>query len=563
MNVISYLKNSIEYIMVQEELDSKDDVDKFIFESEKFINSGEKNLKIEITFFSVKILPKSIILQLIKLLKAVDITIYSMEHSLWIYLLRLGIYNRYYNNLKVIKPKRNIKAIGVGGSAGSLDKIISFVKLLPVVNISIFIVMHIKENEKSLLSDILGHHSSYSVVTAGSDMQIMPKTIYCAPEGFHLIAVGGYIYLTKDDKINFARPSIDVLFDSLAREYQDELLTILFCGYGKDGSNSLKFLKEHGSEIIIEEPNECQAKDMLLNAINTKNFDKKLKLNEMIEYLQTLLEDENIDNSLLDELLNDINNKYGYDFRNYQKNSLKRRVKITMNRVGINNFYEFKQEVLKSLNIFEELFFDFSINVTSFFRNHDVFKYLRDEVAPYLNTFHHIKIWNAGCSTGEEPYSIAIMLNELGLLKKSQIYATDFNSIVLKKASNGLFSIDNLKANITNYELSGGEKKFNDYFNINDYCMEIKPYLKEKILFFNHNLVTDGVINEFQLIICRNVFIYFDENLKAKVINLFNDSLIRNGFLLLGESENIIDADKKGFKVENRDYKIYKKRAII
>ena len=180
--------------------------------------------------------------------------------------------------------------------------------------------MHIKDNEKSMLSDILGHHSSYRVITASSDMAIEPKTIYCAPEGYHLIAVGGYLYLTKDDKLNFARPSIDILFDSLAREYQDELLTILFCGYGRDGSKSLKFLKEHGSEVIIEEPEECQAKDMLLNAIDTKSFDKILKLDEIIEYLKSILmEEEGIDDTLLNELLNNIYDKYGYDFRNYQK----------------------------------------------------------------------------------------------------------------------------------------------------------------------------------------------------------------------------------------------------
>lgn len=555
MNIISYIKDDIKYIMVQEEF-KKDDI-------KEFIDECDSELKLEITFFNLKILPKEIILELIKLLNKHKITIYSMEHSLWIYLLRLGITNRYYNNLKISKLKKSIKAIGIGGSAGSLEKIMGFVKNLPSSDISIFIVMHIKEDEKSRLSEILSHESNYRVVTAISDSKVEPKTIYCAPAGFHLMVVGGYTYLTKDEKVNFARPSIDVLFDSLAREYQDELLVILFCGYGKDGSRSLGFLKEHGVEVIIEEPSECQAKDMLINAIETNHFDRKLKLSEISEYLNSILKESELSDELLNEFLNAIYEKYGYDFRNYQRSSIKRRVKITMNRLGVNGFYEFKNEVLTNLTIFEELFFDFSINVTSFFRNPEVFKYLREEILPYLNTFHHIKIWNAGCSTGEEPYSIAIILDELGILNKSQIYATDFNPVILKKASNGFFSLDNLNADELNYKNSGGVKNFRDYFEFNNYNMSIKSYLKNKILFFNHNLVTDGVINEFQLIICRNVFIYFDEDLKIKVINLFNDSLIRNGFLLLGDSENISQPEKQGFKVENKSYKVYKKRAMI
>ncbi len=552
MNLISYSQENIKFIVVQEEL-KKEDI-------KLFIGEAKSDFKLlEITFFNVKILPKEIILELIKLLNHKKVTIYCMEHSLWIYLLRIGIPNRFYNNLKTKKIKKSIKAIGIGGSAGSLEKIMNFVKNVPLADISIFILMHIKEDEKSLLSDILANITDYEVLSAKSDMKIEPKTIYCAVSGHHLIAVGGYIYLTKEPKVHFARPSIDVLFDSLAREYQDELLVMLFCGYGKDGSDSLKFLKEHEAEIIIENEDECQAKDMLINAKNTTYFDKELKLNEINNYVKSLLQESDLSENELEQFLNSIYKKYGYDFRNYQRASIKRRVKVSMNKFGINNFYEFKSEVLTNFNVFEELFFDFSINVTSFFRNPEVFKYLREEILPYLNTFHHIKIWNAGCSSGEEPYSIAIMLDELGLLKKSQIYATDFNPIVIKKANNGFFSLDALKANSQNYKNAGGEKNFKDYFEFNNYNMMIKPYLKEKVLFFTHNLVTDGVINEFELIICRNVFIYFDEELKIKVINLFDNSLIRNGFLLLGESENILEAQKFGFKVENSTHKIFKK----
>jgi chemotaxis protein methyltransferase CheR len=252
----------------------------------------------------------------------------------------------------------------------------------------------------------------------------------------------------------------------------------------------------------------------------------------------------------LGELLMGIYQNYGYDFRNYQLESLKRTVAQTMNRENMPYFDRYKKKILQDHEYFQRLFLNISINVTSFFRYPDLFKVLKEEIFPYLNSFPYLRIWSVGASSGEEVYSIAILLDELNMLEKSIIYATDFNSLVLQKAQNGLYSLSSLKQAVENHRKSGGSKKLEDYFHINHYYAEIKPSIKKKVVFFQHNLTSDKEFNEFHLVICKNVLIYFNNQLQENVINLFKQSLHRNGFMVLGRSENLIR--------NNRDFIKYK-----
>ncbi|WP_017414983.1 CheR family methyltransferase [Clostridium tunisiense] len=240
------------------------------------------------------------------------------------------------------------------------------------------------------------------------------------------------------------------------------------------------------------------------------------------------------------DFLEDINNAYGYDYRGYQIQSIVRRINISMIRSNIKSLSEFRKAVNSDSNILEQLFLDFSINTTEFFRDPEVFKVLREQVLPKLNTFNHIKIWCVGCSIGKEPYSLAIMLHELGLLNKTQIYATDINPYVIEEGKNGLFTKRDLEKEIVNYNSAQGEKNFLDYFDVKDQYIKIKSFLKEKILFFSHSLISNGNLNEFTLILCRNVLIYFTPELQGQVLENFYDSLDRNGFLVLGKSEGLM-----------------------
>ncbi|MCK5110048.1 MAG: protein-glutamate O-methyltransferase CheR [Arcobacteraceae bacterium] len=262
----------------------------------------------------------------------------------------------------------------------------------------------------------------------------------------------------------------------------------------------------------------------------------------------------------LSEFLKVVYQTYGYDFIHYNHSSLKRRIEVHCIKLNIDDFDEYCKLVLNNKNNFDEMFDYFSINVTEFFREPEQLKLFREKVVPYLNSFSHIKIWCAGCSSGESPYSLSMLLDEAGILDKCQIYATDFNNRVLAHAKDGLFEINDFEQSSRNYKKSGGTKEFHNYFIKQGKYKKVKKYLKEHILFFNHNLATDGVMNEFQLIVCKNVVIYFDDKLKQRVVNLFNDSLVCNGFLILGKNEYLPKGFDDNFKLYIPKSKVYHKQ---
>lgn len=260
------------------------------------------------------------------------------------------------------------------------------------------------------------------------------------------------------------------------------------------------------------------------------------------------------------ELLKKINDTYGFDFNNYKIESIKRRIHSAMIKFNIKDFNKFSQLILSDADCFEELFIEMSINITEFFRDEDTFFTIRNKIIPYLNSFFHINIWCAGCSTGEEPYSLAILLSELGMLNKCQIYATDINPYVIKEAINGLYNLEKFMNFKKSYIHLGGSKNFEEYFDKKEEIYSIKKNIKDKILFFQHSLLESGIINEFQLILCRNVLIYFNPELQEKIIFQLYNSLDRNGFLVLGKSESIIFPKVEAmFNVIDQECKIYKK----
>ena len=201
-----------------------------------------------------------------------------------------------------------------------------------------------------------------------------------------------------------------------------------------------------------------------------------------------------------------------------------------------------------------------TVNVTEMFRDPGFYKALDKEVLPYLSTYPHIRVWSAGCSTGEEPYSIAILLANAGLKSKSFIYGTDINAKVLKEAKKGIYSQRNIDVYTENYKLSGFEGSLNDYFTTVCDAAAIHNELKANTLFSVHNLISDTVFNEFQMVSCRNVFIYFERPLQEKILDLFYNSLSPHGFLCLGSKETIrSDKFRKKFKVINARENIYQK----
>jgi len=238
-------------------------------------------------------------------------------------------------------------------------------------------------------------------------------------------------------------------------------------------------------------------------------------------------------------LVSGIYQLYGLDFRNYAEGSLHRRIWSQVNQERLTTISALQEQVLHDRNCMERLLLTLSVNVTAMFRNPPFFLSLREKVLPLLKTYPSIRIWCAGCSTGEEAFSLAILFHEEGLLKKTRIYATDMNELVLNKAKAGIFPISQMQEYTKNYTLAGGKGDFSRYYTAKYGNAIFRPEIAENILFSRHNLVTDGSFNEFNLILCRNVMIYFNTTLQKQVHKLFHASLCRFGVLGLGERESI------------------------
>ncbi|RZK38282.1 MAG: protein-glutamate O-methyltransferase CheR [Pedobacter sp.] len=246
-----------------------------------------------------------------------------------------------------------------------------------------------------------------------------------------------------------------------------------------------------------------------------------------------------ISDEQVEDLLGDVLEHYGYDFTGYSRASLKRRLVRIYGLDKHVSFAEFRYKVANDNVYFKRFVEQITVNVTEMFRDPAFYKTLRETVLPQFGTYPFIRIWLAGCSTGEEAYSMAIVLKELNLLHKSLIYATDINPSVLEKAAQAMFPLSQMKQYSENYIASGGSREFSSYYSANYSLAKLDDDLKSKIIFSTHNLVSDHSFNEFQLILCRNVLIYFDRDLQFNVLQLFDNSLEKLGYLALGTKETI------------------------
>jgi chemotaxis protein methyltransferase CheR len=259
-------------------------------------------------------------------------------------------------------------------------------------------------------------------------------------------------------------------------------------------------------------------------------------------------------------LLEAIYQHYGYDFRGYALGSLKRRLWRRAYAEKVDTMSALQDRVLHDPRVMERLLLDLSINVTSMFRDPSFFVALREKVVPLLRTYPFVRIWNAGCSTGEETYSLAIVLVEEGLYERTRIYATDINDQVLDRAGDGGFPLEKMREYTENYLRSGGKEEFSSYYQADGDVARFRPELREQVVFAQHNLVSDAPFNDFNLIVCRNVMIYFGKTLQDRVHELFYDSLQTFGLLALGHKESIrFTSHEEQYEALDAQEKLYRK----
>lgn len=259
-------------------------------------------------------------------------------------------------------------------------------------------------------------------------------------------------------------------------------------------------------------------------------------------------------------LLEGIYRHYGLDFRDYAAASLKRRIHETMNAEGTRTVSAYQDKVLHDSACMDRLMLALSINVTAMFRDPSFYATFRRKVVPLLRTYPFVRIWHAGCATGEEVYSLAILLQEENLYAKCRIYATDMNKEVLRKAREGIFPLSAMQEYTNNYMQAGGKRFFSDYYTAQYGSVIFRPSLIENVVFSEHNLATDSSFNEFQVVLCRNVMIYFNKTLQARVHNLIYDSLSMFGVFGIGNKESLRFTSRESFYEELDDKnKLYRK----
>ncbi|MDF2836913.1 MAG: methyltransferase, CheR-type [Paenibacillus sp.] len=264
----------------------------------------------------------------------------------------------------------------------------------------------------------------------------------------------------------------------------------------------------------------------------------------------------------IDLLLEAIYRLRGFDFRSYLRSSLRRRIRHRMNLEGVSTISSLQERILHIDGCLERLLEDFSIKVTEMFRDPAFFLAFRKDVVPLLRKHDRLRVWHAGCATGEEVYSMAILLEEEGLLDRTTIYATDMSRTAIALSKEGRFPLKRMQAYTKNYLQAGGSREFSAYYATDHAYARFLPSLKHHMAFAQHNLATDGSFNEFQVILCRNVLIYFSPELQSRVHGILNGSLAPGGFLALGSKESLISPQRGDFEELNQDYRIFRKRVL-
>jgi chemotaxis protein methyltransferase CheR len=262
----------------------------------------------------------------------------------------------------------------------------------------------------------------------------------------------------------------------------------------------------------------------------------------------------------LTPLLDAILNTYHYDFRHYSKASVRRRVSAAMRAMGAHSVGELCARIAEDRAAFSDLLDFMTVPVSDMFRNPEYFVALRERVVPVLRTYPSLKLWVAGCSTGEEVYSLAVVLHEEGLLQRSLIYATDINPRSLRRAEAGIYPLGRLKRFSENYRAAGGKRSLSEYYQARHGAALFDRQLKRQVVFSDHSLATDSVFAEVQLVSCRNVLIYFDKTLQERVLGLFSAALCRRGFLGLGARETLrFSSHAAGFVELSSEARIYQR----
>jgi len=466
--------------------------------------------------------------------------------------------------------------VGIGASAGGLAALESFFSAEALGSnpeMAFVIIQHLAPDHTSILVDLIQRRTKLKVFEVANKMAALINTIYIIPPGYDMTIQKGVFELQESKHLPGPRLTIDTFLTSLAQDQQEKAFAVILSGTGSDGSMGARAIKATGGIVVAQNLESCEFDSMPRNALATGLVDFEFKPGEiplhLIQYSKQLfnpsekltLEFQKDPQFILSELFILLKTKTGHDFSNYKPSTIQRRIERRMAVHQVDQLNSYVEILRKEPAEIDALFYDLLIGVTSFFRDREAFESLEKQVIPKLfegrPPGQAIRIWSAGCSTGEEPYSIAILLQEYMELKKIsfpvQIFATDIDDRAIATARSGLFPA-NTAADIS-------AERLTRFFTpeSNGYLFRIRKGIRDILIFSEHDLMKDPPFSKLDLICCRNLLIYFGANLQKKLIPIFHYALKPNGLLFLGGSEGIGEFGSL-FNTLDRTSKIFQRK---
>lgn len=466
-----------------------------------------------------------------------------------------------------------LPVVGIGASAGGLEPIETFFDRISTDSgVAFVVVQHMDPHHKSIMAELLGRHTEMPVRMAENRMQVAPNTVYVNPPGKYLTLFHGMLHLSDPDPDQGVRFPIDSFLRSLAEDRGHRSVSILLSGGGTDGTLGLKAVKAAGGMTMVQEEASAKFGGMLRSAVASGSVDHVLPVEEMpkevIRYIRhpytatSALPPEVVEPTFVDRLekiFMILRSQTGHDFSLYKRNTICRRIERRMALHQFRQVGDYLRYLQQNKAEVEALFKELLIGVTSFFRDIEAFTALQTKVIPHLcegrEAERPIRIWDAACSSGEEAYSIAMLLSEemerLGHFYKVQIFATDIDEEALEFARAGLYP-ESIAADVPPQRL----RRFFDKEGSN---YRVKKQIREMVIFAKQDLIKDPPFSKLDLVVCRNLLIYLSGVLQKKVLPLFHYTLNPDGYLMLGPSETIGEQANL-FSMLDKKWKIFRRK---
>lgn len=440
----------------------------------------------------------------------------------------------------------HVYVVGVGASAGGLDALQNMLSTFNghTHNFCLVIIQHLSPEYKSELTAILGKKSRWPVVTAEDNLQVEPHHIYVTPQNCTIAYKDGKLKLKRLEEDYTHAPSVDDFMESIAQEERQKAIGVILSGTGDDGAKGIKSIKERGGFTIVQSPPTAKYGSMPEQAIATKTVDVIVKTEEIYDTITRYINNHKVivesspSQMSIDAILDLLSKRTGVDFAQYKPSTIHRRINKRIEALLLNSLPDYYQHLKQNPAELDTLFETVLIGVTEFFRDKEAYDKLKKHLEERISNKRYgdnIRVWCVGCASGEEPYSIAILINEILGMNISnyhlQIFASDIDERALNIARKGQYS----KKALENMPQELIEK----YFEPVDGSYEIKKIIKQHILFSKHDVTNDPPFVKLDTIVCRNLLIYFNSALQRETLKLFHYSLLKDGILFLGKSESV------------------------